>query len=123
QIDVVAPEAEPILDCWTGLAAIAAATERIRLGTMVSCVGFRPPSVLAKMAATVDVVSHGRLIVGIGAGWCDWEHEAYALPFPPAGERLKRLEEAIQVVRAMWTEERATFEGRYYQVRNALCAP
>lgn len=123
QIDVVAPEIDPILDCWTALAAVAGVTSHLRLGTLVTCVGFRPPSVLAKIAASLDVISHGRLIMGIGAGWCDWEHKAYGLPFPPVGERLRRLEEAIQVLKVMWTQERATFEGQYYQVQNAICAP
>jgi F420-dependent oxidoreductase-like protein len=123
QIPVVAPETEPILDCWTGLAGLAAATTRIRLGTLVSAVGFRPPAVLAKISSTLDVISGGRLIAGLGAGWCDWEHAAYGLAFPSTPERLQRLEEAIRILIAMWTEERASFEGRHYQVRNAVCAP
>ncbi len=123
QIPVVAPETDPILDCWTGLSALAAATRRIRLGTLVSAVGFRPPSVLAKISASLDVISEGRLVVGLGAGWCDWEHAAYGLEFPDTGERLRRLEEAIQILIAMWSEERASFEGRYYRVKGAVCSP
>jgi len=123
QIPVVAPETDPILDCWTGLAALAACTERVRLGTLVSAVGFRPPSVLAKMTATVDVVSGGRLVVGLGAGWCDWEHHAYGLPFPKLGERLERLEDTLRILQAMWTEERASVEGKHHRVEGAVCSP
>jgi len=123
QIGVVAPETDPILDCWTGLAAFGAVTKRLRLGTMVAAAGFRPPSILAKMTSTIDVISDGRLIVGIGAGWCDWEHEAYGLDFPPVGVRMKKLEEAINILKAMWTQERATFEGECFHVRNAVCSP
>jgi F420-dependent oxidoreductase-like protein len=123
QIPVVAPETDPILDCWIGLAALAADTNRIKLGTLVAAAGFRAPSVLAKATATLDVISHGRLIVGIGAGWCDWEHRAYGLPFPPIGERMERLEEAIRILRAMWSEERATFHGKHFQIEGAVCSP
>ena len=123
QIGVVAPETDPILDCWTGLAALAATTSKVKLGTLVSATGFRPPSVLAKMTATIDVISRGRLIVGIGGGWCDWEHKAYGLDFPSTGVRLKKLEETIHVLKAMWTDERATYEGEYFQVRGAVCSP
>lgn len=123
QIPVVAPETDPILDCWIGLAGLAAHTSRIRIGTLVAAAGFRPPSILAKMTATLDVLSHGRLIVGIGAGWCDWEHRAYGLAFPPIGERMERLEESIRILRALWSDERATFRGKHFQVENAVCAP
>jgi F420-dependent oxidoreductase-like protein len=123
QIPVVAPETDPILDCWIGLAALAADTERIKLGTLVAAAGFRPPSILAKMTSTLDVISHGRLIVGIGAGWCDWEHRAYGLPFPSMGERMERLEEAIRILLAMWRDERATFRGKHFQVDGAVCSP
>jgi len=123
QIPVVAPETDPILDCWIGLAGLAASTSRIRIGTLVAAAGFRPPSILAKMTASLDVQSHGRLIVGIGAGWCDWEHRAYGLDFPPIGERMQRLEESIRILCAMWTEERATFVGKHFRVENAVCAP
>jgi F420-dependent oxidoreductase-like protein len=123
QIPVVAPETDPILDCWIGLAALAADTRRIKLGTLVAAAGFRTPSVLAKATATLDVISHGRLIVGLGAGWCDWEHRAYGLPFPPLGERMERLEEAIRILRAMWSDERATYRGKHFQVEGAVCAP
>lgn len=123
QIPVVSPETDPILDCWTGLAGLAACTERVRLGTLVSAVGFRPPSVLAKMTASLDVISEGRLIVGLGAGWCDWEHAAYGLEFPDVAERLRRLEDLLQILRAMWTEERATVKGHHFSVEGAVNSP
>lgn len=123
QIPVVAPETDPILECWTALAALAVATKRVRVGTLVSAVGFRPPSIVAKIIATLDVISHGRVIAGLGAGWCDWETLAYGFEFPPVGVRLQQLEEAVLILKAMWTEERATFEGRHYHVRGAICSP
>lgn len=123
QIPVVAPETDPLPECWSSLAALAASTTRIKLGSLVSAAGFRNPSILAKITSTIDVVSHGRLIVGMGAGWCDWEHKAYGLDFPEVGVRMRKLEEAIQVLLAMWTQERATFEGEYYQVRGAVNSP
>jgi F420-dependent oxidoreductase-like protein len=123
QIPVVAPDTDPILECWTGLAALAACTERVRLGTLVAAAGFRPPSLLAKMTSTIDVISGGRLIVGLGAGWCDWEHEAYGLPFPPLGERMQRLEETIEILLAMWRDERASFAGRHFKIEGAVNGP
>jgi F420-dependent oxidoreductase-like protein len=123
QIPVVAPETDPILECWTTLAALAEATTTVKLGTMVSAVSFRHPSMVAKIAATLDVISNGRVIAGLGAGWCDWETLAYGFDFPPTPERLQQLEEAVKILKAMWTEERATFEGRYFHVRNAICSP
>ena len=123
QIPVVAPETDPILDCWAGLAGLAACTERIRLGTLVAAAGFRPPSIIAKMSSTIDVISHGRLTVGLGAGWCDWEHEAYGLPFPPLAERLARLEETVCIVREMWTQERASFVGKHFRIDGAVNSP
>jgi len=123
QIVSVAPEGDPILECWTTLAALAAVTKRVKLGTMVTAAGFRPPSVLAKMTATIDTISNGRLICGIGAGWCDYEHKGYGLYFPAVGERMKRLEEAINVLKAMWTQDRATYIGQHFRVENAVCFP
>jgi len=123
QIPPGASETEPLLECWTGLAAMAACTKKMKLGSMVTAASLRPPSILAKMTATVDNVSDGRLIVGIGSGWVEWEHKAYGLEFPSVGVRLKRLEETILILKEMWTQERATFEGEYFQVRDAVCNP
>jgi F420-dependent oxidoreductase-like protein len=108
---------------WTTLAALLALTSRIRGGLMVTSNTFRHPAVLAKMATTIDVISNGRLEVGIGAGWLVDEHEQYGLPLPPPGERIRRLDEACQILKALWTEPRATVEGQYYQVREAYHEP
>lgn len=113
----------PCLECWTVLAGLAVDTSKVRIGPLVACTSYREPSLLAKMAASVDVLSGGRLEFGIGAGWKEVEYEAYGYRFPPAGERVDRLEEALEIVRRMWTEEKATFEGRYYAVRDAICEP
>ncbi len=123
QIQSVAAETDPLLECWTGLAALAASTTKVRLGSMVASATFRNPAVLAKMTSTIDVVSNGRLIVGIGGGWCEWEHAGYGIEFPPVNVRLQRLEEAVRILKAMWTQERATFEGRHYRVQNAVNSP
>jgi F420-dependent oxidoreductase-like protein len=105
------------------MAALARDTSKIKLGQMVTCNGYRPPALLAKMSSCIDVLSHGRLIVGIGAGWYQHEHEAYGYPFPETPERLRMLRDGVQVLRAMWTQERAEFEGSYYQVRGAINEP
>jgi F420-dependent oxidoreductase-like protein len=112
-----------VLECWSVLAALAAAVPRLRVGTLVCGNTYRHPAVFAKMAATVDVISGGRLICGIGAGWQENEHEAYGIPFYTAGERLRRLDEACQVLKLLWTEEKASFEGRYYRLSDAPCMP
>ena len=111
------------LDAWATLAALAAVTSRIRLGTMVSPVTFRPASVLAKSAVTVDHVSGGRLVLGIGAGWQRNEHTAYGLEFSDVKGRLDRLEEACAIVTSLLNEDRTTYDGTYYQVVNAPLAP
>lgn len=113
----------PCLECWTVLAALAVDTATVRIGPLVSCASYREPSLLAKVAASVDVQSGGRLEFGLGAGWKEVEYEAYGYRFPPPGERVDRLEESLEIVRRMWGEEAATYEGRYYAVRDALCEP
>ena len=109
-----ADRAGQVLECWTALAALAPLTRRMRIGTIVAGNTYRHPAVLAKMAANVDIISGGRLICGLGAGWQENEHRAYGLDFYTMGERLGRLEEACRVLKALWTEPRATFKGRYY---------
>jgi F420-dependent oxidoreductase-like protein len=111
------------LECWTTLAALAALVPRLGVGTIVSGNTYRHPAVLAKMAAQVDVVSGGRLICGIGAGWQENEHRAYGIPFYSLGERLGRLEEACRVLKALWGEDRAGFRGRYYALEDAPLMP
>ncbi len=98
------PRTLPLLECWTALSALARDTTRLRLGTSVLCNSYRHPSVLAKMAATLDVISSGRLDLGLGAGWFERESDAYGIPFPPVRDRVSALEESLQVIRAVWTE-------------------
>src|SRR5437868_12021009 len=117
------PSQEVTFECWISTAALARDTKRVRVGQMVTCNGYRNPALLAKMAGTVDVLSHGRLNFGIGAGWYEHEYRAYGYAYPDAPERLRRLREAVQVILAMWTQEEAVFEGKYYQVRGAINQP
>jgi F420-dependent oxidoreductase-like protein len=113
----------PCLEGWTALAALAMATKKVRMGVMVTGNTYRHPTVLTKMATTVDIISGGRLILGIGAGWFELEHRAYGMPFPRIGERLTRLDESLQVIKRLWTEERVAFTGRYYQLDEAVFNP
>jgi F420-dependent oxidoreductase-like protein len=118
-----ARDTDPWNEAWTALAALAEATDRIRVGVLVTSVGFRHPAVLAKMAATLDVISGGRLEFGIGAGYLEAEYRMYGLPFPPASVRIAQLDEAIRVCKLLWTQERATFSGTYFTLADAVCAP
>ena len=111
------------LDAWATLAALAQATDRIRLGTLVSPATFRHPSVLAKMVVTVDHVSGGRVELGIGAGWHEPEHRAYGFPFPDAAARLEALEEQIEIVHRSWAAGPFDFDGRHYQVEGLDATP
>src|SRR5277367_2329441 len=113
----------PMLDSYTLLGALAMRTTRVRLGTLVTGVTYRNPAHLAKIVTTLDVISAGRAILGIGAAWYDVEHEGLGFDFPPPGERLDRLEEALQICRAMFTEEAPTFDGRYYRIHEARNVP
>jgi len=114
----------PYLECWTLLSALAVETTKVKLGTFTLCNSFRyPPSLLAKMASTLDHISGGRLIFGIGAGYNELEYVMYGVPFPKPSVRIRQLEEAIQIIKMMWTEERPTFTGRYYSIRDAICNP
>jgi len=117
------PSQEATHESWTLMAALAAVTSRIRLGQMCTCMGYRNPAHLAKVAATVDIISEGRLEMGIGAGWYEHEWRAYGYGFPSAGDRLGMLEEGVQIFRDMWTKGSATLNGRHYQVDGAICAP
>lgn len=113
----------PCLEAWTTLAALAAATKRLKLGTMVTSISYRHPSVLAKMATTVDIISNGRLIMGVGAGWYEEEYLAYGYDFPTQRTRIKQLKEALIVTRKLWTEERTTFNGQFYSLHDAISSP
>jgi F420-dependent oxidoreductase-like protein len=113
----------PIFEAWALLAAMAAATSRTRVGCAVTGNSYRHPAVLAKAAVTVDHLSGGRLEFGIGAGWAENEHTMLGLPFGTAGDRADRLEEACQVIRSLWTQERASFAGQHYQLTGAVAEP
>lgn len=114
---------DPVFECWTTTAAIAQATSAIRVGQMVGCVAYREPALLAKMAASVDVLSAGRLDFGIGAGWYWHEFEAYGFDWGTPRERIGRLEEGVQIIESMWTEARTDFEGDWYRCVDARCLP
>lgn len=117
------PDDDPAFETLTTLAAMAMATERVRIGTLVNGVLYRDPATLAKASAMVDVISDGRLEFTLGAAWAEREFRAYGLPYPPIRERLERLDEALTIVKALWTQPRATYEGRHYRVHDAPCAP
>ena len=120
---VPVPSDEATHEAWTLMAAFAAATGRVRLGQMCTCIAYRNPAYLAKVAATVDIISEGRLEMGIGAGWYEQEWRAYGYGFPSAGDRLGALREGVEIFRQMWTQGQATLDGRFYQVDGAICAP
>jgi F420-dependent oxidoreductase-like protein len=120
---VPTPTQEMTFECWTSAAALARDTKRVRIGQLVTCNSYRNPALLAKIASTVDALSGGRLDFGIGAGWYEEEYRAYGYPYPETRERLERLREAIQIILAMWTQDEANFEGKYYQVRGAINQP
>ena len=123
QIEMVGPREHPMLEAYTLLGALAARTSEIALGTMVTGVTYRNPALLAKIVTTLDIISSGRAILGIGAAWNDDEHAGYGYDFPTAKERLDRLEEALQIIPAMFTEEAPSFEGRHYRVQEVLNKP
>jgi F420-dependent oxidoreductase-like protein len=123
QLPPMGGPAAPMLDSYTLLGALAARTSRVRLGTMVTGVTYRNPAHLAKIVTTLDVISGGRAILGLGAAWYDVEHEGLGFDFPPAPERLDRLEEALQICRAMFCEEAPSFDGRYYRIHEARNVP
>src|SRR5437667_5055417 len=123
QLPNIGPRTDPMLEGYTVLAGIAARTTRVRLGTLVSGVTYRNPAFLAKVVTTLDIVSSGRAICGLGAAWNEDEHRGYGYEFPPVGERLSRLEEALQIIRAMFREDAPSFSGRYYRIEHALNVP
>jgi F420-dependent oxidoreductase-like protein len=111
------------LEAVASHAALAASTNRVRCGSLVYSVGYRHPAVLANAMATLDQLSNGRITLGLGGGWLAEEYNAYGIPFPRTGVRLKQVEEAIQCVRGLLTQERTTFDGEYFQLDNAACEP
>jgi F420-dependent oxidoreductase-like protein len=110
-------------ECFALLSAIAAITNRVKVGQLVTCNSYRNPALLAKMLSTLDVISNGRAELGIGAGWHKEEYIQYGYDFPPALTRIEQLDESISVIKSMWMQERANFSGRYYSVKDAICNP
>jgi F420-dependent oxidoreductase-like protein len=123
QIQGVGPETDPMLEAYSTLSAVAARTSKVRLGALVSGVTYRNPAVLAKTVTTLDVISGGRALLGLGAAWNEDEHKGYGYEFPPIRERMDRLDEALTIAKAMFTEDRPSFEGRYYRIDRALNVP
>jgi alkanesulfonate monooxygenase SsuD/methylene tetrahydromethanopterin reductase-like flavin-dependent oxidoreductase (luciferase family) len=123
-ISTRSPPAQAVtFECWTSTAALAPDTKRIRIGQLVTCNGYRHPALLAKMASTVDTLSHGRLNFGIGAGWYEHECRAYGYDFPDGPTRLCQLRDAVQLILRMWSDDEAVYEGTYHQVRGAINQP
>jgi F420-dependent oxidoreductase-like protein len=121
QLPFVGPSDEPFMEGWTAITALAAVTSKIRLATLVSSVGYRNPAHLAKIASGVDIISRGRLTLGIGAGWHDIEYKQYGWEFPPRpATRIAQLEDAVKLIKTMWTEPRATYHGKYFHVEQAI---
>lgn len=117
------PTQEVTYEAWTLMAAMAAATDTVRLGQMCTCNTYRPPSYLAKVAASIDVISGGRLEMGIGAGWYEHEHDGYGYEFKSPGGRLGMLREGVEIMKAMWTEDVVDYDGKYYTLKGAICQP
>ncbi|HEX9848236.1 MAG TPA: TIGR03560 family F420-dependent LLM class oxidoreductase [Acidimicrobiia bacterium] len=117
------PTQEVTYEAWTLMSALAATTDTVRLGQMCTCNTYRPPSYLAKVAASIDVISGGRLEMGIGAGWYEHEHDGYGYAFLPPAGRLGMLREGIEIMKAMWTEDEVTYDGRHYELKGAICQP
>ena len=112
-----------ILECLTSISHLSGIFNKLDFGSIVLCNNFRNPALVAKMGATLDALTGGRFILGIGAGWMEEEHKQYGYDFPPLAVRIKQMEEAVQIIKSMWTEDGVTFEGKYYRVKNAHCNP
>lgn len=113
----------PIFEAWTTLTAVGAVTSKVELGTLVTPIGFRSPAMLAKMVATLDNITGGRVIPGLGSGWFAMEYEGYGFEFPPVKERLEQLDEAIRLMKSMWTEPQTTFSGKHFKTESVFCEP
>jgi len=123
QIRGIGPETEPMLEAYATLAAVAARTSRIKLSTLVTGVTYRNPALLVKEVTTLDIISKGRAVLGIGAAWNEDEHLGYGFEYPPIGRRMDRLHEAVQIAKLMFTEERPSFTGEFYRIERALNVP
>lgn len=117
------PSQEVTYEAWTLMAALAATTTRVRLGQMCTCNTYRPPAYLAKVAASIDAISGGRVEMGIGAGWYEHEHDGYGYPFLPPPQRLGMLKEGVEIMRALWTEDEVHYDGTYYRLKGGICQP
>lgn len=120
---ILSDPAGPCFEGWISLTALAAASSRVQAGVLVTGNTYRHPAVLAKMAATLDHACGGRLIMGIGGAWFEQEHNAYGIPFYTTAERIRRLDEAAEIIKRLWSEKQVTFEGQYYQLKDAFCEP
>lgn len=123
QMDAVAPATDPMLDGYPTLGFLAGQTDHLQLGLLVTGVTYRHPGLLAKTLATLDVLSGGRALLGIGAAWYEREHTGLGVPFPSVSERFERLEETLQICRQMWSEDDGPFRGRHYDLAETLCVP
>src|SRR5437879_11113600 len=123
QIRGIGPETDPMLEAYTTLAALATQTKKVKLGTLVTGVTYRNPALLAKEVTTLDVISKGRAILGIGAAWNEDEHVGYGFEYPPIARRMDRLEEAVTIARLMFTEDRPSFDGTCYRIARDLHVP
>ena len=123
QMEQIGGPAEPMLEGYTSLGFLAAKTSRLELGLLVTGVTYRHPGLLAKIVTTLDVLSGGRALLGIGAAWYDREHHGLGVPFPPTKERFERLEEALQVCRQMWSDDDGPYTGTHYQLAETICVP
>ena len=120
---VPTPELETTFECFTALAGLARDTQRVKLGQMATCNGYRNPALLAKIGSTIDVMSHGRFILGFGAGWYEHEYRAYGYGYPDTRERMARFREATEIIHLMWTENYPTFQGKYYTIDKPINEP
>lgn len=120
---VPVPTQEVTYEAWTLMAALAATTDSVRLGQMCTCNSYRPPSYLAKVAASIDVISGGRLEMGIGAGWYEHEYDGYGYEFPKPSVRIGMLREGVEIMQRMWQQDEVTYEGKYYNLKGAICQP
>ena len=123
QMEGFAPPQEPMLEGYTSLGFVAGKTRRLTLGLMVTGVTYRHPGLLAQIVTTLDVLSEGRAMFGIGAAWYQREHEGLGVPYPPISERFERLEETLQICRQMWSDNDGPYEGKYYQLAETICSP
>jgi len=123
QMEEIATAQDPMLEGYTSLGFLAGQTEHIRLGLLVSGVTYRHPGLLAKIVTTLDVLSGGRAMLGIGAAWYEREHSGLGVPFPPVGERFERLEETLQICKQMWSDDDGPYEGKHYRLAETICSP